>query len=220
MLKAVITSDLMQSSLMDKDVRMAMNEQIKELLHFLNEQANPRLERYEFFRGDSVQCLVSTADALRMALLIKTGVRSLAVPMNKSVAESDKDKTDLADVRVSLAIGKIQIQAPELALSDGEAYQLSGRRLDEMKKEKRSFSIVTPDAHAEELETEAFLLDVLLQKTTAMQCQVFFWKILGLSETAIADKLGVNQSAVNQRSTAGGWHAIHQMIKRFEQLYM
>jgi DNA-binding NarL/FixJ family response regulator len=62
------------------------------------------------------------------------------------------------------------------------------------------------------------LLDVLLNNATARQCNILHYKLLGFSELDIAQKLGVNQAAVNQHSTAVGWNAIEHTLKYYEQL--
>ena len=62
------------------------------------------------------------------------------------------------------------------------------------------------------------LLDVLLTNATARQCEVLYYKLLGFSESDIAQKLDVNQATVNQHSTAVGWNAIEHTLKYYEQL--
>jgi hypothetical protein len=177
------------------------------------------------FRGDSFQCLIHTPEmALKVALLIKTSIKSLNPSELKIVTGNESQQkafftNRLFDVRISLAIGEVTMETKQLATSDGEAFRLSGKRLDEMKKEKRTFCVSTKDTFEQELDTESFLLDTLVSKATALQCEVMYWKIFGQNETWIANKLKINQSAVNQRSSSGGWHAVEKMIKRYKEIY-
>jgi hypothetical protein len=219
MKKAVITADIIQSTKLTIENRNWLNEKINESLIFLNK--NPLLNigqvDFEKYRGDSFQCLVHNPKmALRTALLIKTYIKSLYLSEHTVGLFTTRKSFD---VRLSLALGEVEMETGELATSDGEAFRLSGRRLDDMKKEKRTFYITTNDDYKEELDTESFLLDTLLSSTTALQCEVMYWKIYGQNETWIAESLKINQSAVNQRSTGGGWQAIHKMIKRFDEMY-
>lgn len=225
MKKAVITADIVQSTRMTVEQRTFLNNNIKKLIEILIKLKYIKAKDVELYRGDSLQCLIEKPEmALRVALLIKTGIKSF----NPSELKMLKGKrtvqkmlyTDLLfDIRLSLAMGEVQFDTGQLATADGEAFRLSGRKLDEMKKEKRSFCISTSDEFERELDVESFLLDTLLSRSTALQCQVMFWKVHGYNELKIAKGLGINQSAVNQRSTSGGWHAVDKMIKRFDEMY-
>ena len=180
------------------------------------------------FRGDSFQCLVpKVEDALTVALLIKTRIRSLNPSELHSVKAKGKPRKAKAvyftswvfDARLAIGIGEVPKTVKELATTSSEAFFLSGHLLDEMKNKKQSLDIDTEDKYREELETEMLLLDNIIAKTTAMQCEVIHWKLWGLSEIDIANKLGIGQSAVNQRSNAGSWNAISSMVDRFETMY-
>ena len=78
---------------------------------------------------------------------------------------------------------------------------------------------MTGGANDDELETESILLDALISRTTALQCEVINLKLLGYTEMEIARQLKIMQSAVNQRSISGNWNAIEAMVKRFEIIY-
>ena len=127
--------------------------------------------------------------------------------------------TWIFDARIAIGIGNVDLLANRLAGSGGEAFQLSGHLLDKIKNKKQSLAISTNDQFKEELETEFILLDALISKTTALQCEVINRKLLGYTEIEIAKKLDIMQSAVNQRSNSGNWNAIESMIKRFEIIY-
>ena len=210
-MKAVITTDLVQSSQMSNDERQWFNSKVLELIQGLSLNKYLKISDFETFRGDSFQCLLHHPNsALKTALIIKTAIRSW------NVTKSD---SSMLDVRVSLGIGEVEMETNKLGTSDGEAFRLSGRRLDQMKKEKRTFCVVTNDIYKEELATESYLLETILANTTAMQSEVIRYKIEGLNEVSIAKLLNISQSSVNQRANSGNWHAVNEMIKRFDQMY-
>lgn len=225
MKKAVITGDVIHSTRMDEASRAWLS---KSIAHFLKELQKVYKVRSEMFRGDSFQCLVpDVEDALTIALLIKTKIRSLnpsEIHNVKAKSTSGKPKTvyfapSVFDARLAIGIGEVPKTIKDLATTSSEAFFLSGHILDEMKSRKQALDIVTNDPYSDELETEMMLLDTIIAKSTAMQCEVIHWKLWGLPEKDIANKLGIGQSAVNQRSHAGSWNAIRGMIDRFETIY-
>jgi hypothetical protein len=225
MKKAVITGDIIHSTRMDEERRVALSKSIAQFFKVLEKEFKVRSE---MFRGDSFQCLVPKVEhALVVALLIKTKIRSLNPTDLYNVKSKNKPgkakgvffTTWVFDARLAVGIGEVPKTVKELSTSSGEAFFLSGHLLDEMKSRKQSLDIDTDDEFREELETEMILLDNIIAKTTAFQCEVIHWKLWGLPEIDIANKLGIGQSAVNQRSNAGSWNAIDAMVDRFETMY-
>ena len=223
--KAVITADVVQSSKMSTAHRKWFNEKINKLLVFLEKNKFLQPNDYETYRGDSFQCLIHKPEnALKMGFILKTGIKLLDPSKQQYIDNGRKivpkllDKKSF-DIRISIGLGAIDVKSKKLSTSDGEAFQLSGRRIDEMKKERQTFCITTNDDFKSELYTQSFLIDNILAHATPLQCEVMYWKLYGLNEIAIAQKLDIKQSAVNQRSTSGGWHAIEVMLKRFQEIY-
>ena len=221
---AVITADMVNSSGMSFEQKERLLDCIREHLQAL--EKNGSIIKSQLFRGDSFQCLTANNTlGLRVALILKTFIKSLDPAMIKTTAEQLNKSSGLIfidkmfDVRVSVGIGEVMYHEVGLGLSDGEAFQLSGRKLDDMKKQKLTFAISTEDIYKQELITLSALLDFILSKTTALQCEVITLKLQGLTETDIAERLAVQQSAVNQRAGAAGWSAIETAVKRFETIY-
>lgn len=220
---SVITADLVNSSGMSFDQKDRLLESIRQRL--LQLQSSGILTSSQLYRGDSFQCLLrNPVNGLRAALILKTYIKSLdpATLRSSPVKHSASglifiDK--MFDVRVSVGMGEVINNITDPGLSDGEAFQLSGRKLDEMKKQKLTFAISTDDIYKEELITLSALLDFIISKTTALQCEVITFKLAGLTEVDIAERLAVHQSAVNQRAAAAGWSAIENAVKRFETIY-
>ena len=224
MIHAIITGDVIQSTRMNVEYRDWLFKQIASALKQWDKDFGMRSET---FRGDSFQSLVKKpSDALKLALLQKTYIRSLnpsdIYEFGKKNTANRKGillPTWIFDARIAIGIGNVDLLANRLAGSGGEAFQLSGHLLDKIKNKKQSLAISTNDQFKEELETEFILLDALISKTTALQCEVINRKLLGYTEIEIAKKLDIMQSAVNQRSNSGNWNAIESMIKRFEIIY-
>lgn len=225
MVKAIITGDIIHSTRMTVEQRGWLFNQIADALKIWNKDFGMKSET---FRGDSFQCLLQNpADALKVALLQKTYIRSLNPSHVYEVRRKTKPEikrgmiysTWIFDARIAIGIGEVDIQASSLAASGGIAFHLSGHLLDKIKNKKQAIAIATSDSFNDELETESILLDAIISKTSALQCEVITLKLLGYTETEIAKRLGIMQSAVNQRSNSGNWNAIETMVNRFEKIY-
>jgi hypothetical protein len=222
---AVITGDLIHSSKMNPKMRQWLMRSLKTALEQWDQDFGIESE---LIRGDSFQCLVpNPGAALQIAILIRTYIRSLnpTAPYdiylheNPTVGQTGLLTKWLFDARIAIGIGGIDYEGDTLAESDGEAFHLSGRALDRLKEGRQHLEIVSLDVHHEELATLAALVDAILAKTTALQCEVINLKLLEHTESAIGKMLGINQSAVNQRSVAGSWWAIRTAVKRFAKIY-
>lgn len=227
-IKAVITGDIIHSSRIRTEHKVLLYDSISDALRTWDKDFKMKSE---FYRGDSFQCLVhSVKDALRVALIIKAYIRSLT-PSEKHTTVKGKQipvirsqsgffhSAFIFDARITIGIGTTNSEKRRLGTSDGEAFQLSGRELDEIKLTKRSISVVTNDKYADELRTESIMLNAVLDKTTALQCEVIYLKLLGYTEIEMEKLLKVNQSAINQRANSANWFAIETFVKRFESVY-
>jgi hypothetical protein len=225
MIQAIITGDLIHSTRLKVEDREWLFEEITQALEIWDKDFGTRSET---FRGDSFQCLVKRpADALRICLIQKTFIRSLNPSSEYELTKRNNPSIKrgmiypnwIFDARIAIGIGETDKLLNRLAASGGKAFELSGQLLDKMKSKKQALAIATTDEFNDELQTEFVLLDALISKTTALQCEVINYKLLKYTETEIAHKLGIMQSAVNQRSNNGNWNAIDAMIKRFEKIY-
>jgi hypothetical protein len=216
--KGVITGDIVNSTNMEAKERSWLFTELSKFLLFLDKEYNSKSEA---FRGDSFQVLVLEPElALKIAILIKTYIRSLSSVANKPAHLHRSLKIlELYDARIAIGIGDVDKLAKKLAISSGVAFTLSGHGLDKLKGKKQFLAISTDDSFNDELETAVVLLDVILSRTTAAQSLVIHKKLLGKTEIEIANELSIMQSAVNQRSVAGSWNAIDVMVKRFEKIY-
>jgi len=103
--------------------------------------------------------------------------------------------------------------------SNGQAFQFSGRTLDEMKKENRKLQLKTPNENINsEFDTSLLLFDTISDKWSTASAEVIYFLLKNFKETDIAIELGISQSAVNQRKKAAGWDAINSLLSRYESL--
>jgi len=218
MIKAVVTGDIIDSTKLGEEENTQLIQGLKLIIEDFEKD---ELLKGEMFRGDSLQCLIySPSEALKITLLIKTFVKGI-VSINNSKEKNDAEKLvskSVFDIRLAIGIGQTHSENERVSMSQGEAFNLSGRLLDDMK-HKQTIAIRTNDSFNNELDTSFKLLDFILSNATQNQCEVIYYKLQGLTEVEISEKIGVNQSAVNQRSNSSGWSAINSLIQRFESIY-
>lgn len=215
MIKAVITGDIINSRSYNSVEKKFITDSLKETLNDWGKIYNAKSE---LFRGDSFQCVVSDVkNSLRFMLLIKAFIKSINFPID---FDSNNLNSNInVDARISMGIGEVDLELESITISDGIAFNLSGTGLDKIKDSKQSLIILTDDIYQDELETEAVLIDAIVGRATSLQSEVIMFKLLGLTEVKIAEKIDKKQSAVNQRANAGDWFAIDAFIKRFENIY-
>lgn len=220
MKKAVITGDIINSTQLTV---VENNQLIKGLQNIIDALEKTEELQGEIFRGDSIQCLLQNPkNALKTALLIKTYVKGIIALHDEKYdlisTVNKNNRSSIYDIRLAIGVGEVIDAKEKLSISQGEAFNLSGRLLDEMKN-KQTIAIKTNDKNNNEFETSLKLLDFIISNTTQNQCEVIYHKLNGKTEQEISEIIGVNQSAINQRSNSSGWNAIHSLIQRFEEVY-
>lgn len=225
MVKAVITGDIIHSTRMTHDQQIGLFKLMNDALKTWSVGYNMKTE---MFRGDSFQCLVHNKEnALRVALILKTYIRSLnpreIYDIHKRSNTPERRGVFFTrwmfDARMAVGVGDVDLETNTLSNSNGPAFHLSGQMLDELKNSRQHLIIISDDEYNREWLTESVLLDAIIAKTSSLQCEVLNLKLLGYTETQIANRLNIMQSAVNQRSVSGNWNAINTMVKRYEEIY-
>ena len=222
--RAVISGDIIAyTSLSDAD-----KPKIENSIGQLFQELESRFDVFSrMIKGDYLECYIpDPANALRVALLIKSFIKACALELDDS-----KDKRLSAfkthGIRLAIGIGEITRFDRDKGIIDGEAIYFSGRTISDISatfdKEriviKSTLFIKTNDERlTSELEPLLALLDILISKSTAKQSNVLYLKLLGNSEDAIAKKLDLFQSTVNEHSTSLGWNAIEKAVLYFEKL--
>jgi hypothetical protein len=238
----VITGDLIRYSRYPNESR----EFLAQALGYAHEKYRAD---FQVYRGDSFQGIVPVPkDALRVAVLIRSfliaspivpyviereGGKKMNLPgAHFKLKEGQAPDRDVVrylskrlvrpykiDARISVGVGKSDHISEDIGDSDGEAFRLSGERLDVMKKLKQNLSVLTPcDDLNQELEIEAAFLDGIMLRWTRAQAVTVFFALQGKSQDELTELLSISQSAVSQNLRRSNLHAVDLMLKRFEVL--
>ena len=222
----IITGDIVSSQQISIPVRERLFDDIAGLLKELKKRW---INSYETYRGDSLQCEVKSPElALRVALIIRSFFRAYIPPDLKTKLPIKKGKKAVAtkgyfttdfDIRLGIGIGTVDfIKSKKISSSDGQAFRLSGEALDHLLEGTHRLEVKTNDPSLnEQWEAPVLLLDALIQKWTQNQAELVLYKLQDRKEEEIAARLGVSQSAVNQRTKTAQWVAIEKLILYFEK---
>ncbi|MBT8295824.1 MAG: SatD family protein [Gramella sp.] len=212
---AVISADLLASSdypkeLMEK-VLVTLNREFEAL------NRNSEFDSgFKIFRGDSFQGVIhDPSQALLIALQFKTAINKLHIKQS----DTNKAFRKEADLRMAIGVGTYDFKRDSILESNGEAFQFSGRTLDELKKENRKLKLKTAKNNInEEFNTSLLLFDTLADKWSTASAEVVYFLLKGYKETEVASELDISQSAVNQRKKAAGWDAIEALLDRYQKV--
>ena len=201
MLHAVLTGDIVNSTLLDPQQEKNL---LKILQHLLTDHKN------EFFRGDSFQAYIKEpALALKIALQCRTA--AIGLDPEKSPA--------LSDVRVSIGVGTVESPVRTLATAKGEAFLLSGRALDAMSKTEGRLVIITENKIANlALGVMSDYINSIYKQMTPKQAEVIFELLKGYSQQRVADKLNRSKSTISQHVTAGRWEEIENILNKYQEI--
>lgn len=159
----------------------------------------------EFFRGDEWQAaVVDWSEALRAAVF----VRATAIAAG-------------GDTRVAIGIGEVErLDRQNVSLSSGEAFTLSGRALDGMKRSQALALAGTPFAPSARPWVDAALrlCDETLSRWTRRQAE-FALRYLreppAGSLAEVAETFGTRPQTISASLTAAGWRAVEHLLQVF-----
>jgi len=231
-MNAVISGDIVSSTALNEVEMQSLRQNILQLIDQLKANQPEVSGDISFYghliKGDYLECYIKEPkDSLRVALLFKTLVKMMVFEKSSNRAlEKKRLLFKKYGIRLVIGIGSMRIVDPQQGILDGEAIYLSGRKIDDQRSSNKEKVVIKNTLFFETNESRlkeqgsvlVDLLDVLLNNATARQCHVLHYKLSGFSELEIAQKLGINQAAVNQHSTSGGWNAIEHTLKYYEQL--
>ncbi len=225
MIKAVISGDIVASTSLSIDGRELVEDAIKELIEELKE----KFDTYtRMIKGDYLECVIpNPTEALRVALAIKSFIKS--IPIEKTPLYKTNNRVKLFKthgIRLAIGYGELSRFKPSEGIIDGEAIYLSGRTINEFSTYNKERVVIKNtlffNSHNNSLNKQVepliALLDVLIGKATSKQCKVLYLKLMGNNEEAIASKLKISQSVVNQHSTSIGWNAIDKAVTYFSEI--
>lgn len=207
-MKAIITGDIIDSTMIPITQRQALLDTIKKAALYARKQSPLK---YEIFRGDSFQFVIDKAEqALTIAILLRAFLR-------KSTPENS---TNIWDARISIGIGDITYMSEKIATSDGEAFQLSGRGLDTLGKRALGIFTIWEDINGELLVSTAFA-DEIISNWSRYQAETMIASIGdNLKQKEIAIKFKKTPQAVNKTLILAKDNLIKMYIKRFETIIL
>ncbi|MGL5786405.1 MAG: RNA polymerase subunit sigma-70 [Bacteroidales bacterium] len=211
---ATISADIVSSTSLSKEDIIRLKERVDELWCILEKKYPGFWGRQ--IKGDYLECVIpNRADALRIALIIKSALKSFQTDNNDGARLFQS-----YGARIAIGFGDIRTVDRNDDIMDGEAIYLSGRRLEQMSQLSKGTLEVTCSAKKLEyiLHPLFTLIDAIMNDATSKQCEVLYYKLFNKNETEIADILNIKQSAVNQRSTGGKWYAIETSLNFIENL--
>jgi len=185
MISGVITGDIVNSSQLSEEEHKTCLHQIEQMISKLNDSFDAR---GDVFRGDEFQVFVpNPKNALRCAVLLRltlmTSVKS-------------------ADARVSVGIGEYKDIEDELRkTARGEAFELSGRTLNNMEEER--LKVTLPKTNELKLETQLLVkyLDFIITGLSEKQAEVLLPRILSpeLTQEKLSEKTGIKRRSLASR---------------------
>lgn len=213
---AVLTADLIDSSFYEEEVLDKVLNALKDEFEFITDTFGENVVRLKIYRGDSFQGIIKKPEeALQVALQIKAAVNRTHLKQTKK----NKTYSKIADFKIAIGIGTMDLEREEIAESNGQAFQFSGRTLDEMKNENRKTRLKTEYSDLnDEFNASLLLLDTITDKWSTASAEVVYFLLRGLKEREIAAEINISQSAVNQRKKAAGWEAISALLKRYRKV--
>lgn len=221
MKKAVISGDIVAFTSLSNELKEFLETRLKTL----TSELQPTYNTYSrLIKGDFLECVVpNPEDALTVALLIKSWVK--AVPIEAKKKDRRLRYFENYGIRLAIGYGTLQRFDREKDIIDGEAIYMSGRKINEEGthgKEritiKNTLFFISADEQLNQaIEPVIALVDHIINKATAKQCEVLHHKLLGESEARISKRLGISQPVVNQHSTSVGWNAIEKAVHYFHQ---
>jgi hypothetical protein len=215
----IITGDIVASGEIEARQRQQL---FKKVDNFLSGLKKDYIKSYETFRGDSLQCEVTSPESsLRVALLIRAFFRAYVPSIETEETEKSGKgyfTTDY-DIRLAIGIGEVDfINDNKITSSDGQAFRFSGEGLDSLKDGSQRLILKTAKPQFDEqMEPSILLVDALIQKWTQNQAQLALYKLQQIKEDEIAAKLGISQSAVTQRKKTAQWNAVDKLVYYFEK---
>ena len=214
-MKAVITGDIVNSTHISDPAKMIRS--LKLVLQRLVEHGYVCAGMWGLFRGDSFQLVTEPVQALRTALILRSGFRGGVYRLASPLVVEDMLE-ECIDVRLGIGIGGVGAVSVPISESYGEAFTLSGKILETITGEVLRLIIVTPDAQLNvHFEMICRLTDILINGWSENSSQAVYRNLLvGETQRETAEFLGISQSSVQNRLKIAHMDEIHYLLSYFE----
>ena len=205
-IKGVITGDIIESSAIQIKYRDFL---LKSIRGIADELSVIEPLRIEMFRGDSFQAVIdSPENAMKIAVLLRAGLKG----------HTPKECKKPWDARLSIGVGTISYHADNTVLSDGEAFQYSGRELDEMGKRRLVVKTRWADVN-EELQVSGAFADEVISSWSVPQSQAAYQALLyNISQKEIAKKFQTSAQNISKLLGAAKVSLVQMYIDRYHKL--
>ncbi|MCG6189307.1 hypothetical protein [Maribellus maritimus] len=224
---ATVSADVISYTSLTQTEKRELESVIKQLLEDLSENYADQRFFGRLVQGDYIECaLADAAASLRIALLLKTYVKSITFN-TKGNSKSRLKYFSEYGIRLAVAVAPLTILDAKNGVIDGDAIYLSGRTIKNFSTSNKQKIIIkntmffrsSEKKLEEQFDVVFTLLDTILSRCSAKQCEVIFYKLMNFSEKEIARKLGKYQSTISQHSTAAGWLSIEKAVNHFENTF-
>ncbi|MCK9346677.1 MAG: SatD family protein [Bacteroidales bacterium] len=205
-IKGVITGDIVSSSTIKAEWRDTLLRVLQEIVDELKTVSDLKIE---FFRGDSFQILVDNPEkVLDIAILFRAALMSRTPTGSKQ----------LWDARMAIGVGAVAFLSESIIVSDGEAFRLSGRSMDLIKKRKLTIHTRWTNMN-EELKVSTAFADDIVSHWTQAQAEVIFMSLLhDMPQKKIALKIGKTPQTISKLLGLAKEYLIKLYLERYHSL--
>lgn len=205
-IKGIITGDIVDSSRIKGKERDTLLCELERIGVELTSQTPFKLD---IFRGDSFQIETQQPeDTIRIAVLFRTALKAATPPNIRHIW----------DARISVGIGKVDYEGERISLSDGEAYRLSGRGLDDIGKRRLSVETPWPEVN-DELAVSTAFADAIISEWSRVQSAAAYLKIgKNFTQKEIAEATGKTQQNISKILASSQEELISKYLKRCKRV--
>lgn len=195
---AIITGDIINSENHEASKWLGI---LKKYLSTLGESPID----WEVYRGDEFQLKISYEHVLEAAIHIKALIKTI-----KGL-----------DVRMGIGLGTETFKGAGVSESNGPAYRRSGRTFESLKEDKLNLTIATGSGFYDD--TLNLMLKLALDfmddwSTVSAEIVVLTLENPDASQKELAERLGIQQSAVSQRQTRARLDLVFELLDYYEKI--
>ena len=196
---AIITGDIINSE----------HSKVSDWMSILKEyfsQLGDTPKVWEIYRGDEFQLKVALDDALEIAIALKAKIKTI-----KGL-----------DVRMGIGLGTEDFVGASVSESNGSAYQFSGRVFEKLKDQKLNLAVASDNHKIDVTLNLIFKLALdFMDDWSPVSAEIIAISLAypDMQQQEIADKLGIQQSAVSQRQKRARLDLVQQVLAYYKATF-